>query len=214
MPTFFEIALDYLPIQASSVPSKCVFSSSTEMDTKKQNHINPELMEALHMLKFALLSSNLVSTSLSIGSHCSQCCENRILSLIGISLLIFLSLTPRTWLIELYRRMVMTMMIQPEQKFLYYVHFFRTLSGLPCFCTICIWSLYLLPCSLLCLILTCIFVQILLSMRKFQYPIGNHQWHQPQREHFNFSHSLQHSFNLHMHLQLDISEVLYTVCHR
>ena len=135
MPTFFEIALDYLPIQASSVPSKCVFSSSTEMDTKKQNHINPELMEALQMLKFALLSSNLVSTSLNIGSHWSQCCENRILSLIGISLLIFLGLTPRTLLIELYRRMVMTMMIQPEQNFLYYVHFFRTLSGLLCFCT-------------------------------------------------------------------------------
>jgi hypothetical protein len=57
MPTFFEIALDYLPIQASSVPSKCVFSSSAETDTKKRNRINPELMEALQMLKFALKQS-------------------------------------------------------------------------------------------------------------------------------------------------------------
>jgi hAT family C-terminal dimerisation region len=59
MPTFFEIALDYLPIQASLVPSKCVFSSSAEMDTKKRNRINPELMEALQILKFALKQSHL-----------------------------------------------------------------------------------------------------------------------------------------------------------
>ena len=57
MPTFFEIALDYLPIQAFSVPSEHVFSSSAEMDTKKRNRINPELMEALQMLKFALKQS-------------------------------------------------------------------------------------------------------------------------------------------------------------
>ena len=59
MPTFFEIALDYLPIQASSVPSERVFSSSAETDTKKRNRINPELMEALQMLKFALKQSRL-----------------------------------------------------------------------------------------------------------------------------------------------------------
>ena len=46
--------MDYLPIQASAVPSKRVFSSSAETDTKKCNRINPVLMEALQMLKFAL----------------------------------------------------------------------------------------------------------------------------------------------------------------
>ena len=53
-PTLFKIAMDYLPIQATSVPSERVFSSSSEMDTKKRNRIHPTLMEALQMLKFSL----------------------------------------------------------------------------------------------------------------------------------------------------------------
>jgi hypothetical protein len=52
-PTLFEIALDYLPIQASSVASERVFSSSAETDTKKRNRISPPLFEALQMLKYA-----------------------------------------------------------------------------------------------------------------------------------------------------------------
>lgn len=46
--------MDYLPIQASSVPSERVFSSSGETDTQKRNRISPILMEALQMLKFSL----------------------------------------------------------------------------------------------------------------------------------------------------------------
>lgn len=53
-PMLFKIAMDYLPIQASSVPSERVFSSSSETDTKKRNRIHPLLMEAPQMLKFAL----------------------------------------------------------------------------------------------------------------------------------------------------------------
>jgi hypothetical protein len=56
---FFAISLDYLPIQASAVPSEWVFLSSAETDMKKHNHINPVLMEALQMLKFALKKSRL-----------------------------------------------------------------------------------------------------------------------------------------------------------
>lgn len=48
----FSIAIDYLPIQASVVPSEHIFSSSWETDTNKCNYINPALMEALQMLKF------------------------------------------------------------------------------------------------------------------------------------------------------------------
>ena len=48
------MALDYLPIQASSVPSERVFSSSAETDMKRQNRIHPVLMEVLQMLKFSL----------------------------------------------------------------------------------------------------------------------------------------------------------------
>jgi len=35
--TFFTLALDYHPIQATSVPSECLFASSLETDTKCQN---------------------------------------------------------------------------------------------------------------------------------------------------------------------------------
>jgi len=58
-PTIFVIAMDYLPIQASSVPCKRVFSSSAEMDTKWRNHISPLMMEALQMLKFQLQKEHL-----------------------------------------------------------------------------------------------------------------------------------------------------------
>jgi hypothetical protein len=51
--------MDYLPIQASAVPSERVFSSSSETDTKKRNRIHPVLMEALQMLKFALKKDRL-----------------------------------------------------------------------------------------------------------------------------------------------------------
>ncbi len=50
----FRIALDYLPIQASSVPCERVFSSAKETDTLKRNRIHPVLMEALQTLKFSL----------------------------------------------------------------------------------------------------------------------------------------------------------------
>ena len=53
-PTLYTMAMDYLPIQASSVSCERVFSSSSETDTKKCNHIDGLLMEALQMLKFRL----------------------------------------------------------------------------------------------------------------------------------------------------------------
>jgi hypothetical protein len=53
-PTLFGIAMDYLPIQASSVPCERVFSSAKETDTLKRNRIHPVLMEALQTLKFSL----------------------------------------------------------------------------------------------------------------------------------------------------------------
>ena len=46
------MAMDYLPIQASSVPCEHVFSSAAETDTKKRNRLHPALMEALQILKF------------------------------------------------------------------------------------------------------------------------------------------------------------------
>ena len=52
-PTLFAMAMDYLPIQSSSVPCERAFSSSAETDTKKRNRIHPALMEALQLLKYA-----------------------------------------------------------------------------------------------------------------------------------------------------------------
>ena len=51
--------MDYLPIQASSVPCERIFSSSAETDTKQRNRISPPLMEALQMQKFMIKKERL-----------------------------------------------------------------------------------------------------------------------------------------------------------
>jgi len=53
------MAMDYLPIQASTVPCERVFSLSGKTDTKRRNRINPLTMEALQMLKFHLRKERL-----------------------------------------------------------------------------------------------------------------------------------------------------------
>ncbi|KAF5309959.1 hypothetical protein D9619_010441 [Psilocybe cf. subviscida] len=53
-PVLFHASLDYLAIQASSVPCEWVFSSAKETMTTWRSHICLELMEALQMLKFSL----------------------------------------------------------------------------------------------------------------------------------------------------------------
>jgi hypothetical protein len=62
-PTIFAIAMDYLPIQASSVPCEQAFLSSSETDMVRQNCISPILMEALQMLKFAVWNTLINFTS-------------------------------------------------------------------------------------------------------------------------------------------------------
>jgi len=55
--------MDYLPIQASSVPCERAFSSSAETDTAQRNRISPVLMEALQMLKHTFNSSSIDFTA-------------------------------------------------------------------------------------------------------------------------------------------------------
>ena len=56
-PYLFQLAMDILPAQASSVSCERVFSSSKETCTPRRNRINPELMEALQILKFSFHGS-------------------------------------------------------------------------------------------------------------------------------------------------------------
>ncbi|KIK71581.1 hypothetical protein GYMLUDRAFT_122597, partial [Collybiopsis luxurians FD-317 M1] len=51
-PIIYKLAMDILPIQGTSVPSECVFSSAGETDTKRRNRLSPEMMQALQVLKF------------------------------------------------------------------------------------------------------------------------------------------------------------------
>lgn len=53
------MAMDFLPIQASSVPSERVFSSGSETMTKRRNRLCPTMMEALQMTKFFLKKGRL-----------------------------------------------------------------------------------------------------------------------------------------------------------
>lgn len=46
--------MDILPIQSSAVPCEQVFSSSKETMRACRNHIGPDLMEALQLLKFSI----------------------------------------------------------------------------------------------------------------------------------------------------------------
>jgi hypothetical protein len=58
-PTLYKIALDYLPIQASSVPCERAFSSSGETDTTKRNRIDYDLFELLQILKYGFKKERL-----------------------------------------------------------------------------------------------------------------------------------------------------------
>ncbi|KDQ07395.1 hypothetical protein BOTBODRAFT_94667, partial [Botryobasidium botryosum FD-172 SS1] len=52
-PLLFKMAMDYLPIMASSVPCERVFSASAQTDTARHSQISPALLGALQVLKFA-----------------------------------------------------------------------------------------------------------------------------------------------------------------
>ena len=48
-PRIYRLALDVLPIQATSVPAERVFSSSKETITARRSRLSTEMMEALHI---------------------------------------------------------------------------------------------------------------------------------------------------------------------
>lgn len=48
----FKLAMDILPIQASSVPCERVFSSSKQTVTARRSQLSPQMVEALQLLKF------------------------------------------------------------------------------------------------------------------------------------------------------------------
>ena len=58
-PNLFNLVMDVLPTQASSVPCERLFSSGKETYTACRNRIQPKLMEALQALKFSSRSNSL-----------------------------------------------------------------------------------------------------------------------------------------------------------
>ena len=51
-PHIYLVALDILPVQASSVPCERVFSSSKETCTARRSRLSPGLLEVLQILKY------------------------------------------------------------------------------------------------------------------------------------------------------------------
>jgi hypothetical protein len=61
--------MDILPIQGSAVPCKCVFSLGKETMTAQRSHINPDLMKALQMLKFAFKTGHSLDLTAGTGKE-------------------------------------------------------------------------------------------------------------------------------------------------
>ena len=53
-PRIFRLAMDIIPIQASSVACEWVFSSGKKTMTPRRSRISAQLMEALQILKFSI----------------------------------------------------------------------------------------------------------------------------------------------------------------
>ncbi|KAG6808413.1 hypothetical protein H0H92_004231 [Tricholoma furcatifolium] len=61
-PLLFRVAMDVLPVQASSVPCERVFSSSKETCALRRNRMSPKHMEGLQLLKFSYKQDRLTFT--------------------------------------------------------------------------------------------------------------------------------------------------------
>lgn len=61
-PILFRLAMDVLPVQASSVPSERVFSSSSETDTVRRSRMSPALIEILQIMKYSFRQERLSFT--------------------------------------------------------------------------------------------------------------------------------------------------------
>ncbi|KAG5634050.1 hypothetical protein H0H81_003615, partial [Sphagnurus paluster] len=59
----FSVAMDVLPVQASAVPCKRVFSSSEETITLRQSRLSLGLMEMLQVLKYSFKQDQLDFTA-------------------------------------------------------------------------------------------------------------------------------------------------------
>ena len=80
-PLLFRVALDVLPVQASSVPCEEVFSSSKETTTQRRLQMSPDLLSELQMIKFAYKQDRLSFTSSLIAHEDDYSTENGVTEL-------------------------------------------------------------------------------------------------------------------------------------
>jgi hypothetical protein len=64
-PRIFRLAMDIIPIQASSVPCERVFSSGKQTMSPRRGRISAQLMEALQILKFSIRKEALKFSDMS-----------------------------------------------------------------------------------------------------------------------------------------------------
>ena len=68
-PRVYLTALDYLPIQGTSVPCERVFSSAKLTKSDLRNLLDPNIMEALQILKFSYKRNGQVMLELNFTAH-------------------------------------------------------------------------------------------------------------------------------------------------
>lgn len=85
-PNLFRVAMDILPMQATSVMSERVFSATSKIVSKERNRLSPKKVEILQILKFHLRRKHIsfISDPAWIQSTHDQLMENIVPEIDGL----------------------------------------------------------------------------------------------------------------------------------